>query len=158
MVWRYSGQLMGVHPDLLFVDLGDVLALQRIAALCEPPPSLESCQLANGLIHAVPVVAGIEETEARRRLTCKIYRISRAMIDDEMADALRFPPGRSMGALALLRVTHRLDQFLEAHVPAIARRCSAGRFHKMLDLSHFDPGGLSYRVPNRLHAEEDRPL
>lgn len=158
MIWRYSGHLMGVEPDLLFTDQASALHLQRIGALCEPPPDLESIILANGLINSAPVVAGIADPKARRALTRRIYGISRALIGDTLADQLRYPPGGTFGALATLRWTNRIERTLYRLVPALGARRRAGQFQRMLDVSFYDPSGISYRMPEQLHAEKDAPL
>jgi hypothetical protein len=154
-VWRRSAQLMGVVPELLFEREADALRLVEVGRLCEPPPSLESCQLANALVHAAPVVAGVEGTRARRALVRKIHRVSRAMIGDEMADALRYPRLSTFGALALMRGANRLQQVLHRVLPGFGRSRLASQFALILDLSHFEGRGLDYRVPGHVHAEKD---
>jgi hypothetical protein len=156
LVWRYSGHLMGVHPELQAATEAEALRLQRIGALCEPPPDLESILLANGLINAAPIVAGITDPAERRALVRRIYTVSRALIGEEMADQLRYPRTGGFGTLTLLRWRNRLDQALRRLIPAFDRRRRAGQFGRMLNLS-FDGGGeMSYRLPRHLHAERDR--
>lgn len=158
MIWRYSGHLMGVEPELLFEDKASALAIQRIGALCEPPPDIESILLANGLINSAPVVAGITEPAARRALAKRIYMVSRALIGNELADQLRYPPSRTFGVLAALRWKNRGERWLHRMVPALRRRRSVGQFQRMLDVSFHDAGGISYRMPEHVHAEKDAPL
>ncbi|MFD1624355.1 oxygenase MpaB family protein [Azospirillum griseum] len=158
MIWRYSGQLMGVDPALLFTDLDSALRLQRVGALCEPPPDIESIILANGLINSAPVVAGITAPHARKALVRRIYTISRALIGDELADRLRYPPGRTFGVLAALRWTNRMERWLYRAVPTLGARRRVGQFQRMLDVSFHEASGISYRMPERLHAEKDAPL
>lgn len=161
MIWRYSGWLMGVDPELLFTDQEEALRIHRIGTLCEPPPDLESILLANGLINSAPIVAGIADPKARKALTTRIYTISRALIGDALADRLRYPKSHrlsGMGALALLRWTNRMERLLYGMVPALGRRRRAGQFQRMLEVSFHDPAGISYRMPEKLHAEKDAPL
>ncbi len=158
MVWRYSGHLMGVAPALECDGEAAALRLHAVGAACEPPPGVESILLANGLINSAPIVAGIEDPAARRKLTAKIYRISRALIGDELADALNYPSGRTTGVLAVLRARNRVDGLLQAMFPRVAGWRRSGQFQQMLEVSHYGNGGLGYRMPERVYAETDRAL
>lgn len=157
LIWRYSGHLMGVHPELQCVTAEEALALQAVGVGCEPPPGLESIQMAHCLINAAPIVSGITDVRAHRKLVAKVFRVSRALIGDEMADQLNYPPQSGVWALAALRTGHRLDQWLQAALPALARRRKASQFQLMLQLSHFDAGRIGYGLPQVLHAENDPP-
>lgn len=158
MIWRYSGHLMGVVPELLFKGEEDALHLHRIGTICEPPPSMESLILANGLINSAPIVAGITESGPRRKLVRHIYRVSRALIGDEMADRLNYPPSRTFGVLAALRLRNRIDRMLQDRFPAVARLRKASQFQQMLNVSHYGERGLGYRMPGHVHAEREKPL
>jgi hypothetical protein len=159
LVWRYSGHLMGVPPSLQCATEAEALHLHRIGALCEPPPDIDSIQLANGLINSAPLVAGITEPAARRRLVRKIYTVSRALIGDQMADRLRYPRSRTFGVLAAIRLRNRADRILRRVIPAVDRHRRAGQFVQMLDLSfdspHHQGDEARYRLPKELHAERD---
>ena len=158
MIWRYSAHLMGIVPEMLFEDEEDAIALYEFGMICEPPPSVESCQMAHALINGATVVAGIESVNERRKLAKKIYRISRALIGDERADQLRYPPGNSFGALALLRLGNHTDEFFQKYIPALANKRRLGQFKMMLDMSNYEKEGIKYRVPEKVHSERDAPL
>jgi hypothetical protein len=155
-VWRYSAHLMGVPSELLFSDEQNALDIQRIGEMCEPPPSIEACQMANALINSAPVVVGITDPKERKALTRKIYRISRALIGDSLADALRYPPSSTFGVLPMVRLGNHLDIALQKWMPTVWRRRQASQFFQIVELSHYDADGLSYRMPSQLHAEKDR--
>lgn len=157
LVWRYSGHLMGVAPELQVATEAEALRLHRIGLMCEPPPDLESIVLANGLINAAPLVAGITDAAERRALVRRIYAISRALIGPELAEQLRYPPSRGFGTLAVLRARNRLDQMLRRLFPALDRHRRVGQFGRMLGLSFEGDGALSYRLPRHVHAEKDYP-
>lgn len=125
LVWRYSGHLMGVPDELLFDSEESALKLHAVGAA------------------------------ARRKLTAKIYKISRALIGDEMADALNYPPSNTVGVLGLLRWRNRLDAMMQSSLPGMAHRRRAGRFQQMLDISHYESLGIGYRMPARVHAETE---
>lgn len=158
MIWRYSAHLMGVAPELLFADEEEAVLLQRVGAACEPPPELESILLANALVQAAPVVAGITDAAARKALVKRIYSVSRALIGHEMADALCYPPARTFGVLAALRLSNQAEALLHRLVPPLRGRRLAGQFQRMLEVSFHDAAGIGYRLPARLHAEKDAPL
>lgn len=157
-VWRYAGHLMGVPDDLLFRSEEDALRLHRIGALCEPPPTLESIILANGLINSAPIVAGFDGPRARRALARKIYRISRAMIGDELADQLRYPAMNTFGTLTALRLKNGAERALFRFVPSLGARRRAGQFQTMLNVSLYSDEGPRYRLPEHAHAEKDGQL
>jgi hypothetical protein len=158
MVWRYSGHLMGVPEDMQCGTVESALRLQRIGGMCEPPPTLEAILLANGLINSAPIVAGITSPKARDALTSYIYRVSRAMIGDELADALNYPKMNTFGTLAFLRTKNRAEALLFKLLPALGARNRARQFQRMLDVSLHDAEGIGYRLPVHLYAEHDGPL
>jgi len=158
MIWRYSGHLMGVEPSLQCATQAEAVHLHTIGSRCEPPPQFESVILANGLISSAPIVAGITDTAARRALARRIYRISRAMIGDELADQLGYPKMRVTGTLAALRLKNRFERMISRLHPALAAWRSAGRFQTMLSVSHHEEGGIRYNLPEHLLAERDESL
>lgn len=158
MVWRYSGLLMGVPEALSCTDQAEALRLHDIGKLCEPPASDESIILANCLINSAPVVAGITDRRERDRLTRRIYQVSRALIGDELAGQLNFPPVSTFGALTAIRLKNRAERIAGQLVPALAQRRLASQFQRMLDVSFYTDEGMRYRMPEKVHAEEDAPL
>ena len=91
-VWRYAGYLMGIPETILFTDESHALRIYRIGSMCEPPPTLEAIVMTNALVNSAPLVAGIEDTEERKKLVNNIiYPVSRALIGNELADQLEFP-------------------------------------------------------------------
>ena len=77
-VWRYSGHLMGIPPAMLFKDEADALRIFEVGGACEPPPGIESVVMANSLVNSAPLVAGIIDPAARRRLARYVFGVSRA--------------------------------------------------------------------------------
>lgn len=154
-IWRYAGHLMGVDPALQCATEEEALTLYEIGSMCEPPISLDSILLANGLINSAPLVAGIEEPAARRRLARRIYRVSRAMIGDEMADALRYPALNTTGTLLLFRLKGRAERLMHRYFPKLAQHRQLSQFQTMLNVSHYADQGIGYRLPGHVHAEKD---
>ena len=156
-VWRYSGHLMGIPESALYRDYDDALEVFRIGRLCEPDPGMESVVLANALVNSAPVVAGITEPAERRKLVKYIFVVSRAMIGDEMADQLNYPPSRTFGVLAWFRLQRRYHQFMRRRFPKLARDSDFAAFNTLLEVSALQDLDIDYRVPDHVYAEKSRP-
>ena len=150
-VWRYSGYLMGVPETILYRDEEEALEIFRIGLLCEPPPSLESIVLATSLINSAPLIAGIDDDDERRNLSGYVAQISRALIGDELADALRYPESRTFGSLWKFRTLNRFERIMDRLRPG--RSGAEATLTTLFDVSHFDELGISYRLPDHVHAE-----
>ncbi|MXW95831.1 MAG: DUF2236 domain-containing protein [Acidimicrobiaceae bacterium] len=155
-VWRYSGHLMGIPEAMLYRDYEDALEIFRIGRLCEPDPGMESVVLANALVNSAPVVAGITEPDARRKLAKYIFVVSRAMIGDDVADQLNYPPSRTFGVLAWFRLQRRYHQFLRHRLPRLTRESDFAAFNTLLEVSALQELGIEYRLPDHIYAEQSR--
>ena len=155
-IWRYASWLIGSPEPLLFEgDESRTAELHRIATACEPPPGDESAVIANALVNAVPQVAGVVDPVEQRKMALHVFRVSRALLGNEVADRLRFPRQRTAGLLTWLRwkrgilgVAHRL-------APRMAGHWRGNNFAFLLDASMIPD--LSYRLPDRLEAEKTSP-
>ena len=47
--------------------------------------------MSNSLINSAPLIIGIDDPKERRSLASYVFRASRALIGDEMADSLGYP-------------------------------------------------------------------
>lgn len=155
--WRYSGHLMGVPLEMQAVTAEDAQRIVRIGRMCEPPPHMEAILVANGLINSAALVAGITDPDKRRKLAQYVYRVSRALLGDEMADQLNFPKLSTFGVLPFFRLRARTDRLMRKWIPGQEGRRRAGQYSHMLGMSYDDKGPISYRLPAKLHAESDRP-
>ena len=155
-IWRYTAWLFGVPEEILFRDYDEALELCRIGFLCEPPPDLESIAMANGLINSAPLIVGAEGP-ARRAFVDFVYRVSRALIGNELADRLQFPRQRTIHVLPLLRWQRRLQKLQDRLLPGRAEARHAKNFTTLLERSFLDKLGISYRLPDRLEADAASP-
>ena len=155
-VWRYSGHLMGIPSTILYRDYEDALALFRIGGLCEPDPGPESVVLANSLVNSAPVVAGITEPAARRKLAKYVFLVSRALIGDQMADSLQYPSDRTFGVLPWFRFQRRYHQFMRDRLPRLTRESSFTAFNTLLEVSALQDLNIDYKLPDHIHAEDSR--
>ena len=151
-VWRYSGYLMGIPESILYRDEAEALEVYRIGLVCEPPPSLESVVLASSLINSAPLFAGLTERQARRKLAGYIAEVSRALIGNEMADLLKYPESDARGVLWRFRVLNRVEKLMNLLSQDRSRKNV--NLTTLLDVSMFDNEGISYKLPDHVHAEE----
>ena len=151
-IWRYTAWLMGVPDALLFRDEAEARELFRVGYICEPGPDLVSIAMANSVINSAPLVIGVDDRDERKNLVDFGYRLSRALIGDELADQLKFPKNRTVGLLASLRMKRRIQEVLDAlrrGGPSLRTK----NFMTLLDVSMLDEDRISYRLPNRLHSD-----
>ena len=65
-IWRYAGHVMGVPHSILFTDEEHAREIFKIALMCEPEPDHDSATMANALVEAIPLTAGIEDPDEQR--------------------------------------------------------------------------------------------
>ena len=96
-------------------------------------------------------LGGDAEATARRNLVKYIFRVSRALIGNELADELRYPPGKTIGVLPLFRMQQHCHQLIGRLFPRQSQNSNFARFMRLLEASAF---GISYRIPDHVYAEE----
>ena len=148
-VWRYAGHLMGIPDTILYKNTAEAENIYKIGFLCEPPADADSITVANILIQAIPSVAGIEDPVEREELLALAYRLSRALIGNRLADGFEFPKYPTIGTLFAFRTKERIKRLLKG-TPLIR----AGNFTQLLQISVYDEGGLSYRMPDHVHTSK----
>jgi hypothetical protein len=154
MIWRYAGHLMGVPEALQVASKAQALEFVAAGKGCEPAPTMESIQLANSLVNSAPFVAGITDPVARGKLIKTIFRASRALIGDKLADQLNYPKTRHFGILTAFRLRSRLDGWARRCWPYWDQRRRFEQFQLVLGLS--TDGRINYRLPQHLHAEKNQ--
>ena len=157
-IWRYTAWLMGVPDALIFRDEAGAREIFRVGYMCEPPFGVEAIAMANSVINSAPLVIGIEDKDERKALLSYGYRLSRALLGDELADQLMFPKSRTTGALVYLRLRRRVQEVIDA-LRGPGQRAKGLRtqnFMTMLDISVLDEEGISYRLPDELHGDASR--
>ena len=155
-IWRYASWLIGSPEALLFEgDEAATAELYRVGRVCEPPPGHEASVIANTLVEALPQIAGISDPAAQRSMVRHVYRVSRALLGDELADQLGFPRQRTAGLLRWLRWRRRAERAVHDLAPRVARKWRGKNFVFLLEASMLDD--LSYRMPDRLEADKASP-
>lgn len=153
-IWRYSAHLLGVPETILFRNEQEALDLFRVGFTCEPRPEIESIVMGNALVNSAPVVIGIRQPKKRQHLADYVYRVSRALIGDELANELRYPHQSTWGLLFYLRTRRRLGRRLRAWFPRWEARVKVDRFTALVDNSQLREPLISYRLPPKLRSDE----
>ena len=147
-LWRYVGHLMGVPHALLAASEEQAKHIFKIGMTCEPPPSMESVAMANTLIHAAPVLVNMGGADAEK-LVRRVYRLSRALIGDELADQLQYPKLNTWGQLLFFA----LEQRIKAAYVKLTKGHRAESFELMTQISNYEEAGISYKLPDSAFAE-----
>ena len=151
--WRYSGHLMGVPDSILYRDEAEALRLFAVGVTCEPEPDEASIALANALVNSAPLVVGIDDPTERRNLARYVYKVSRALIGDSLADKLHYPEQSAFGVLGWFRVQATYERLLRRCLPKYERRNNFTNFTTLLSGSRYDDEGITYRMPDHVYAE-----
>lgn len=155
-IWRLASLIIGTPEALLFEgDEAKTAHFHKIANVCEPPPGHESSVIANSLVKSVPLIAGIESERKRRSMETRVYRVSRALLGDDLSDALGFPKHQTRGLLHWLRLRRNMEDFRHRALRVRAKRWRGNNFIFLLDASSIQD--LSYRLPDHLEAEKQTP-
>jgi len=148
-IWHYVGWLIGIPDDLVgqFKSEEQALHLRKIAQACEVPPGQKAIEVAHGYIHATPEISNITDPGERKKFTNALYRASRALLGDELADTLEFPKQSTFGILALIRTQQKLKRLSAKVIPG-AKPFAFTNYVEMLDKAVYDDVGISYRMPD----------
>ena len=104
------------------------------------------------LIQAIPKVADVTNPVESDKLVALAYRLSRALIGTELADRFEFPKLSAMErmmTLFLYRNKQRIHRFLKNK-----QLVRSENFTQLLQISVYDEGGLSYRMPDHVHTSK----
>ena len=148
-VWRYTGYLMGIPETILYTSTEEAVKMYKIGYMCEPPADAESIGVANMLIQAIPTVADITDPEEQKNLRELAYRLSRALIGDQLADQFEFPKISTFGTLWMYRMKQRLNRLMTSQ-----QSIRSDNFSQLLQISVYDDEGVSYKLPNHVHSSK----
>lgn len=151
-LWRYTGHLMGIPDSILYADEAQARHLIRTTLLCEPPPGRHSIEMAQAFVRNVPVVAGIEDPREADSVRGLVFRLSRALMGNELADALEFPKSNRLGTLYFFRMKQIVTRMLKG-----TRSAHLADFLQLLDVSQYDDEGMSYVMPDHWHTSKQSP-
>ena len=144
-VWRYAGYLMGIPETILYTNAAEAEEIYKTSYLCEPPPDSDSVTVANGLIRAIPSVASVEDPAEKKKLTSLAYRLSRALIGNQLASCFEFPSNSTIGTLFYFRMKQRIQRTLKG-----GQMVRAGNFSQLMQIAVYDEHGLCYKMPDHV--------
>lgn len=155
-VWRYTGMVMGIPESIMFHDRASADRTFQVATMCEPAPDLDAIIMANSIINSAPIVLGFTDADERRKMAATIYQVSRELIDNELADALRYPKSRRIKRVPMLFLRNRAEKTALKLFPRSRASRSMKRFNLLLDASDLGESAHSYALPTTLHDEDSR--
>lgn len=151
-VWRYTGLLMGIPGELIFDDQASAIEAFEIGRLCEPPPDEDAIIMANSIVNSAPLVIGITDPAARRKLAVFVYRVSRDLIGNELSDSFLFPRSKRR-VVPFLRLQNRTKRLAGKAIPSWRRKTDLERFNALIDFVNLGRLEHSYSLPTALHDE-----
>lgn len=155
-IWHYVTWLLGVPEPLLFSNEEEGAHLRRISHLCELPPGEMAAEVAGGYINTVPDLTGVTDLRKREKLMGDLFRVSRALVGDQLADALNYPRSSAFGMLTVVKMQRIMKLVLSKVVPG-RTPLATENFFGMLQRSVYDDVGISYRMPDAVKDEESSP-
>ena len=152
-IWQYVTWLLGVPEELLISSVEQGERLRRVSRLCELPPKEKAKAAAHGYINTVPEILDVTDPAKRKSLLNGVYKVSRALVGNELADSLDYPKGSAFGILPLLRAQRRMKIILSKVLPGAAP-FALDNFSGMLQRSVYDDAGISYRMPDAVNDRD----
>lgn len=151
-LWRYSGYLMGVAPELLCSTEAEGMQIVRLLTTLEGPPDDDSRALIAAVMGS-SYLPSLDKIPFRKEAN---YGISRAMIGDELADALGYPPRSHWGlVLQLMRPMVAVADLVQRGLPGGCERgARAGlRSWEMVIDTIMAGARVEFAAPTRLNAQ-----
>lgn len=153
-IWRYAGYLLGVPEAILFTNETEARKIYEIGHMCEPPPDDDAIGVANAVFKAIPAMAGLTDEAQIKGLQRYAYRLSRALIGNALADQYRYPNtlrSRTL-VLAYYRMRNRLIELIRKR-----QLLKQEAFSQIFDSAQYDKGGISYKMPDHVRADQQSP-
>lgn len=153
-VWRYTAKIMGVPESILFTDYASALRTFEVAVACEPPRDDDAIIMANSIVNSAPILLGFAGDSERRDKAQFMYQVSRELIGDKLADDFRYPPGKLLTEVPLIRLRNVAGRIGSRVVPGWRSRQSFAKFSDMLEVSDLGQSQLSYALPDTVYDED----
>ncbi|MYE36342.1 MAG: DUF2236 domain-containing protein [Rhodobacteraceae bacterium] len=153
-IWRYDGHILGVPDTILFKNEAEARKMYKIAHLCEPPPDESAVEVATAVFKAIPAMAGVKTERERKSLQMYAFRLSRALIGNELADFYGYPNTIRVKSLVLLyyRLRKQLINFMKH-----TGKLSEEDFSLIFESTQYDKEGISYKLPDHVRATQQSP-
>ncbi len=151
-LWRYSGHLMGVSPEILPTSVEDAQRLADIIAVTEGSPDDDSRRLTKALLRSGPrSLPGTPEERARQARAADFGEgLVRSIMGDELADALGLPSTRYRHAIHAVRaVVGRVEKSRILRERLRPRAVAAGRAYWRASVRR-EREPMSFALPSEL--------
>jgi hypothetical protein len=103
-LWRYTGYVLGVREELLCATEQEARTLWGLITLTQAQPDEDSVALAEALLQSPLTQAQTPQERARARRAVEFgYALSRYLMGEAYADALRYPRSPWLRGAALVR-------------------------------------------------------
>ena len=153
-IWRYVGHLLGVPEAILFTNEREARRIYKIGHMCEPPPDEDCCSVANTVFKAIPAMMGLRSEREIQAMQTYTYRLSRALIGNKLADQFGYP--RTIPLATAVLLYYRWLEFVK-RVTKGKWHSQVGAFAQLFDATQYDERGISYRMPDHVHAAQSSP-
>jgi len=151
-VWKYVGYLMGVNDEMLFSTLEDAEEMFNLGHECEPTAEgTFAPEVAHAAVGALPLLSGFEGREAKK-FEKFVYKLSRSLIGDKVADQLGYPQGSTLGTIPLFRLQLRFRKLFRNN-----RSVFTDLYERLFQVMHYDDEGTSYRLPTHVRDSKSEP-
>jgi hypothetical protein len=151
-LWRYAGYLLGVEHELLIADEFEGHRLLDLMFAFEPQPDDDSRALVDALMQTS--FTYVRSFKAARWCTVNLcYGISRALIGDEQAAALRFPKTSWKFVVPAIRPLTWLvetTRMFSTRVQALAKVAGPKAFRHLLSERGLKGRTGDFAIPRRI--------
>ena len=143
-VWRYTGYVMGIPESILYTSAKDAVQIYNITSYCEPSPGIEAITMANALINCAPMIAKVKKQEEKEKFIDQIYKLSRALLGNKLAEQLGYPKSRIFGVLEGFRMRNRIKSIGKGNT-------STTNIGLLLELGAYEDAQISYKLPDHVN-------
>jgi ER-bound oxygenase mpaB/B'/Rubber oxygenase, catalytic domain len=161
-LWRYAGYLLGVENELQIADEFEGHRLLDLMFAFEPEPDDDSRALVDALMQTS--FSYVQNFKAARCCSVNLcYGISRDLIGDEQAVALRFPKTNWKYLVPIVRPLTWLvetTRMFSSHVQALAKVAGPKAFRHLLSERGLKGSTGDFAIPRRIAvrtSESERP-
>lgn len=150
-VWRYQAFLMGIPGEFLVDTVAAGLKIQQVGWSVEPGIDDNARLIVHAMVHASPIVAGVEDPEERHNLSQLMYNVSRGLVGDQIADELNFPKFKNQITPANIKLRSKTKQFFAKLTPHGEDKIRFENMQALLTASAFQKGGfMDYSLPQQV--------
>lgn len=153
-IWRYVGHLFGVPKVLQFTNEKEARRLYQIGHICEPPPDEDAITVANTVHKAIPAMLGLKSEAEIKAMQLYTYRLSRALIGNRLADQYGYP--RTIPIKIAVLLYYRWLEFVKRFSLG-GRGYRTDAFAQIFEATQHDRQGISYNMPDHVHASQSSP-